>query len=148
MEATVNMPIVIQQRRQTDSMNDCSDFAGFDLPLGLEIVRRGNNQSYRLVHRTSIELGKDSFKHPTTNFAVLKDSTETTVFDTDFSRSVTQNSLVDEDEDFDDSFQNGIQVFEYPRKVLFSQEVEITTKQLKRWKPDIIIEPFLLDDDE
>lgn len=148
MEATVNMPIVIQQRRQNDSMNDCSDFSGFDLPLGLEIVISGNNQSYRLVPRTSLNFGKDLLKHATTNFAVLKDSAETATFDTDFNSSVTQNLVSNEDEEFDDSLLNGVQVFEYPRKVLFSQKVEIKTKELKRWKPDIIIEPFLLDNDE
>lgn len=148
METPANINVPIIERRQNDYASANSAFAGVSsLPMNWEVVKRGNEPSYRLVRR-QIDLEEDSINYSPTNFAILKDSAETTTFDTDFNNSITKNLVNDQDEDFDDSLFYGVQVFEYPRKVLFTQEVEINTKELKRWKPDIIIEPFLLDDDE
>lgn len=153
MEATVNMPIVVQQRRQNDYTNANSDFSGFDLPLGLEVFRRGNEPSYRLVHRpnsliTFNDSETDSLKHSATKFAVLKDSAETTTFDADYSNSIAQNTAVGKDEDLDDSLFYGVQVIEHSQKVIFSQEVELKLNELEKWRPQITIDSFLLEDDE
>lgn len=148
METPANINVPIIERRQNDYASANSDFAGVSsLPMNWEVVKRGNEPSYRLVRRSN-DFEEDLFNSSTTNFAILKDSGETTTFDTDFSKSITPDLVTDEDEDFDDSFLYGVQVFDYPRKVLFTQKVEINTKELKKRQPTLIIEPFLLEDEE
>jgi hypothetical protein len=155
---TKNMPVVVQLRKQEDYAGANSYFSeSVSLAQNLKIVRRGNEQFYRLYSPKHSQIGVDieNQKYLTTDITVLESVfdesnifSDSAVFDTQFTNSIKQNLAADADEDFDDSIPYGVQVIEYPRKVLFTQEVEINTKELKRWKPDIIIEPFLLDDDE
>jgi hypothetical protein len=51
-------------------------------------------------------------------------------------------------EEIEEAFSHGIQPLGYQHKILFSQEVELKTSELRRWRPNIIIDPLLLDDDE
>lgn len=155
MEAAknVNMPIVVHQIRQNHNASANSGFSGIgSLPLNLEIVKRGNELSYRHVRRPEsqyiFDLDEDSSSnYSTTNFGTLKDSLETATFEADFSNSITQN-LVANDEDLDDSFFYGIQVIEHQPRVIFSQKVELKLNELEKWRPQITIDSFLLDDDE
>lgn len=42
----------------------------------------------------------------------------------------------------------GVQPMNHRHKVLFTERVEIKTSELKKWKPTIVINPYLFDDDE
>lgn len=57
-------------------------------------------------------------------------------------------ALEDNSEEIEEAFLRGIQPINHQHKVLFTQEIEIRTSELRRWRPNIVIDPILFDDDE
>jgi hypothetical protein len=151
MEA-VNMPKVVQQPIQKENASANSEFFGSgSSPFSLQTVKNGNDLSYRLVRNPESQYVSDLDEHfstnySMTNFGTLRDSSETITFDYDFSKSIIEDLAFDEE--LDDSFFYGIQVIEHQPKVIFSQKVELKLNELEKWRPQITIDSFLLDDDE
>jgi hypothetical protein len=156
MEAK-NMPVVVQLRKQEDYASANSYFSeSSSLAQNLKIVRRGNEQFYQLYSPRNTQIGVDNEnqKYVTKDITVLEsvssesdNFSESAVFNSEFSNFITQN-LVVTDEELDDSFFYGIQVIEHQPKVIFSHQVELRLNELEKWRPQITIDSFLLDDDE
>ena len=57
-------------------------------------------------------------------------------------------SLQNNEEEIEEAFLRGIQPINHQHKVLFTQEIEIRTSELRRWRPNIVLDPILFEDDE
>ncbi len=57
-------------------------------------------------------------------------------------------SLQNNEEEIEEAFLRGVQPINHQYKVLFTQEIEIRTSELRRWRPNIVLDPILFEDDE
>ena len=57
-------------------------------------------------------------------------------------------SLQNNEEEIEGAFLRGIQPINHQHKVLFTQKVEIKISELKRRRPNIVINPTIFEDDE
>ena len=57
-------------------------------------------------------------------------------------------SLQNNEEEIEEAFLRGIQPINHQHKVLFTQEIEVRTTELRRWRPNIVVDSILFDNDE
>jgi hypothetical protein len=71
---------------------------------------------------------------------------QTTVLENNSKASVFPE--LEDNEEIEEAFLRGVQPINHQHKVLYTQEVEIETSKLRRWRPNIVLDPILFEDDE
>lgn len=149
----IKMPIVLNQKHRQenfavvgsgfsdDNLNDL--VAVQDLISGQKRLWRLKQNSSQLYSLIGVIEEKPQ-KFPFERLNESESFSDSAVFDSEFITSLVK----DADEDIDESIFNGVQVVKYPRKIIFSEEIKIETSKLKKRPPQIILEPYLFEDDE
>lgn len=149
MQADIQMPIVVNRRqKQKDSAVSSSGYSGADSDrfVVVQELIDGEKRLWRLEQSSGIAslVEVHDSKPITVPFARLDNSeslSDSSILDSEFLTSLNVG-----DEEF--TYGNP-DIFEFPKKVLFSEDIEIKTKELKRWQPEILIDnSSLLEDDE
>lgn len=143
----VKMPMTVTIKQEFERTPVASSgFSGetlTDLVIGSNPLR-GEERRWKIQEASSCIYSLVSYDEPNPikldNLESLSDSS---ILDSEFITSLTENN-----EDMDELIFSGVQELEYPRKVVFSEEIEVKTSELKKRPPQIIIEPYLLEDDE
>lgn len=151
----IKMPVVITRKEGCEDTTFAgSDFSGDrldDLVIFEELIT-GEKRQWRIKKTPSQNYSLVGYKKPDNKsvpFAKFKTNGESeslsdsAVLNSEFITSLTEN----EDNIFEFVVEDA-GIIEYPKEILFSKAVEINTKELERWNPEIVIESFLLDDDE
>lgn len=148
MTATIDyqMPKIVQVRRREDFAVGSCDFPKFDLSIEelLKKTAERKKSASEEIQRTYKQDVVNSFQG--VEAVVLSDtyltngllSEKTTVFP----------NLQGDQEEIEEAFLRGVQPINHQHKVLFTQKVELKTSELKRRRPNIVINPILFEDDE
>lgn len=146
------------QRRVKDCLAFDSNLLDLQGQALLQKIRIGSHSRWRVLPNskpTDYNLSEDfSTPRAKDNFILDKIPSE---FNRPFQPAVLDNKLgtfvfpvleENNQEDIEEAFLRGIQPINHQHKVLFSQEIEIKTSELRRWRPNIVIDPILFEDDE
>jgi hypothetical protein len=155
MTATIEkMPEVVQIRK-------CENFPfkNYVFPeteLSEDLPKSGKNKSiYALynVEMPNIALYGIPFQHRISDpfhgaeSAILPE-TYSSINDLPNENIIVFPKQQNEQEEIEEAFLRGVQPINHQHKVLFTEEIEIRTSELRRWRPNIVIDPILFDNDE
>ncbi len=150
------MPKIVQIRK-------CEDFPfknyGFpETELSEDLLKKENKKNISALYTLKTETpnvgrGDIPFKHCVSDpfheaeFVILPE-TYSSVDDLSRDNITVFPKWQDEQEEFDEAFLRGVQPINHQHKVLFTQKIELKISELRRWRPNIVLDPILFEDDE
>ncbi len=148
MTATIDyqMPKIVQVRRREDFAVGSCDFPKFDLSIE-ELLKKAEERK----KKTSEEI-PSFYKQDVVNSSqkvegvVLPDTYLTNGLLSE--KTAVFPNLQSDQEEIEEAFLRGVQPTNHRHKILFTQKVELKTSELKRRRPNIVINPILFEDDE
>ena len=148
MTATIDyqMPKIMQVRRREDFAVGSCDFPKFDLSIE-ELLKKAEERKRSASEEMSGFYEQDiknSFHR--IEALVLSDTYLTNGLLSE--KAAVFPNLQNDQEEIEEAFLRGVQPIHHQHKVLFTQKVELKTSELKRRRPNIVINPILFEDDE
>jgi len=151
------MPIVIQRRDEDCLAVDSNLFDLHEQALPQEI-RIGSYSRWRVVpdSKQNDYNFLENFISPRAKNNIILDKIPSE-FNSPFQPAVLDNELrtfvfpvleENNQEEIEEAFLRGVQPINHQHKVLFTQKVQLKISELKRRRPNIIINPILFEDDE
>ncbi|MDQ3750046.1 MAG: hypothetical protein M3367_13705 [Acidobacteriota bacterium] len=151
------MPIVIQRKGKDCLAVDSSLFDSQEQVL-LQEIRIGSQSRWRVLpyRKQSNYNFLENFTSPYTKNNTILDKISSE-FNSPIQPAVLDNELgtfvfpvleENNQEEIEETFLRGVQPINHQHKVLFTQKVQLKTSELKRRRPNIVINPILFEDDE
>lgn len=146
------VPEIVVPRKCKEATPDWIDNSNEFSVEGIDIISHQDTNRYHYRNPQEADTykvyGKRNFLAPVA-FIVIKSNEVDDETDSYYEgETSTFPELTDKEDEVKEAFLRGIQPINRQHKVLFTQKVEIKTSELKRRRPNIVINPILLEDDE
>ncbi len=148
MTTTAEMPkISYAQVRKYDSLTVGScDFPEFD--LSIEELLKKAEEGKKSTSSEIITSHKQNFINSFQGTDYSFSSGNYLIPELLSKKATVFPDLQDNQEEIEETFLRGFQPINHQHKVLFTQKIEIKTSELRRRRPNIVINPILFEDDE
>jgi hypothetical protein len=149
------MPKVVQMRRYEESTVSSSDFAETEMSIEnlMRQVGKRNSTSYN-ANVENIVFKKNYIPRKHTSSNILDESESVVLPETYLTDNLSNEKtfLFPETQHFqeevEEDFLRGVQPINHQYKILSTQKVELKISELRRWRPTIVVDPVLFEDDE
>lgn len=153
---TIDMPKIVQIRSYEEFTGKNYNFPEPELSIEdlLETVRGNSVSASYNSYAESADFGQITIPHKHNTSNPFRGDEPVVLPKTYLVNNFLEDKAIvfpksqDNKEEIEEAFLRGVQPINHRHKVLFAQEIEIRTSELRRWRPNIVIDLILFDDDE
>ncbi len=152
----VQLPKFVQIKKHQELAINSSGFAEIETLTGNLLLRQGGT-GISAYYNTSIEnnIVRDNTIPRKHTSSIILDMTESVTLpeihligNLPKEKTFLFPERQHNQEEIEEDFLRGVQPINHQHKILFTQEVKLKTSELRRWRPNIVVDPILFEDNE